>query len=640
MNVMQKRAGRMHRIGPEGRRSPTAKKRDIGFVHYQITREVVSEIKARVSIVDVVGRYVSLKKQGRTFKGLCPFHSEKTPSFQVDDTRRRFHCFGCGVGGDVIEFLMSIDHKDFMEAVIELAEQAGVTLPEKPSTPAQRRTRSEREAMFALNQKAASFFAARLLGARAQAARNYLKTRSIDSETANAFGIGYAPEGWTALVEYFRSEHLSFPLAQRVGLIKEGQRGWHDRFSHRLMFPIRDVNNRVIAFGARILGPGEPKYLNSPESPLFSKSNALYGLDLARQSIRQEDAVVVVEGYFDVIALHQAGIRHVVATCGTALTPGHVHLLRRYSKNIILIFDGDRAGLAAAEKSLGIFLEEGVWPSYVALPSDKDPDDTVREEGAEAFRARLARSIPLLEHVILSQTQLIQSPSDADRALEDLAPIFLLVRRLKPFQSDYYINFIAQHFDVSPSVVHESFRRVISQKKGNPPSAPFELPKPAPRGPARPHFPSQEAFLIQWLLLEPGEVLPAAVESNIVEWLTHPGLKDVMKRALAQYEEGSSLDVDRLIDESEDPSLKQGLSALCMEELMVDPSKRQEALAACIRGIKKRNIEVLLRQVQGQIAQLGQKGGAPSEEEIRLLKWKTELRHTMKALKKSGGSTG
>ncbi|MGQ9730975.1 MAG: DNA primase [Candidatus Zipacnadales bacterium] len=359
------------------------------------------EIRERIDLVDLISQYVELKPSGRNWKGLCPFHQEKTPSFNVNRETKLWRCFGCNVGGDVFSFIQRIENLDFYDALKFLADRVGVTLE---SSPRGRERRDERLQILQVNAVAQKWFQAQLqlqLGADAQA---YLASRGLDKETIVRFGIGYAPPGWDNLGRYLAKRGISPECAISAGLAKRSDQDTiYDVFRNRIIFPIRDVVGRVIAFGGRALDPADPaKYLNSPETPVFRKGRTFYGLDMARGAIREEGFVVVVEGYMDVLALAQYGIQHAVATLGTGLTEQHANLLARYTPEICLVFDNDAAGMEATLRSVRIFENCAASVKVAPLTQGKDPDEYVRMFGAKAFRELLSERIGLVEYRIKS----------------------------------------------------------------------------------------------------------------------------------------------------------------------------------------------------------------------------------------------
>ncbi|MFH1060389.1 MAG: DNA primase, partial [Pseudomonadota bacterium] len=368
-----------------------------------IPSDKIDEVRLKADIVEVVGRRMRLVQKGRDFWGLCPFHGDKDPSLKVDRARGTWHCFGCGEGGSVFNFVMKDQGLSFPEAVKELARLYGVDLPQPRLDPAARRQLEEKERLLHVLQLAGTFFSRELAAPSGSPAREYLlNNRGLDLETVKAFGLGFAPPQWEGLGRFLSAQGVAEELGVRAGLLvsRDKSTGSYDRFRSRVVFPIRDLMGRAISFGGRIIGPGEPKYLNGPESPLFHKSRTLYNLDQARPAMRQKNRVLVVEGYFDVITLAAHGFAETVAPLGTALTAEHVRALKSQAADIVLIMDGDSAGRRAAERALPIFLAEGVSPRVVLLPGGEDPDTYVRAQGAAALAEAVDRARPLMESVL------------------------------------------------------------------------------------------------------------------------------------------------------------------------------------------------------------------------------------------------
>jgi DNA primase len=355
----------------------------------------LEEIRQRVDIVEVISAYVALKRAGQNYKGLCPFHSEKTPSFNVLPTHGFYKCFGCDAKGDVFSFVAKIENISFVEAAEKLARRAGVEFRRRGDSP-ERAT--ERQHLFDINALAERFFREELR--RAPAIQQYLRERGLEPETWEEFALGYAPAGWERLLQHLKQQGVSLPDAEKAGLIIPGTRGLRDRFVDRVIFPIHDVEGRPIAFGGRALGDGQPKYLNSAETPTFIKGRTLYGLDRARKAIPAAGYVIAVEGYMDLIACHQAGLTHSVATLGTAMTPEHVQLLRRYANRLVLAYDGDSAGMTAAMRSAPMFVEAECEVRIMKLPAGTDPDSFLKERGAGAFLELVEAAAPVMEHAL------------------------------------------------------------------------------------------------------------------------------------------------------------------------------------------------------------------------------------------------
>ena len=424
----------------------------------------IEEVRSRADIVEIVGAHVRLRRAGRNFVGLCPFHNEKTPSFSVNAERGFFHCFGCNTGGSVFNFIMRVEGLTFPEAVRSLARKYGVTIPERDeSGPAA----GEREAMLQANQVAAEFFAHVLWNTTDGAlARDYLKARGITLDTGRAFMIGFAPSRPASLAKALEKRGLR-DAGVKVGLVRKDATDYYDMFRARVMFPIRDAQARVLAFGGRVLDARLPKYINSPESPLYSKTRTLYGLSEARQAITAQhssgkDRAILVEGYFDVIALWQAGFKEAVAGCGTALTVEQLRLLSRYTKNVIACFDGDEAGRKASMRALEIFLQAGLLGHGIFIPSGFDPDTFVRERGAAAF-AELADNAELLVDYFLREQKSEARGSIAERANAAARVSAMLKLVGDPFQFDLLARKAADLLGIGEQVLRKEARGTDSR---------------------------------------------------------------------------------------------------------------------------------------------------------------------------------
>jgi DNA primase len=419
----------------------------------------IEEIRGRADIVEIIGAHVRLRKAGRNWVGLCPFHNEKTPSFSVNAERGFFHCFGCGVGGSVFDFIMRVEALTFPEAVRSLAEKYGVALPETHDAgPA----RGEREAMLRANEVAAQFFE-HVLWKRpdAEHAREYLKSRALSAETIRAFRLGYAAAHPAMLATALERRGL-LDAGIRLGLVKQDSGERRDMFRARVMFPIRDAQGRVIAFGGRTLEDRQPKYLNSPESPLYSKTRTLYGLFEARAAIQAKDRVILVEGYFDVIAPWQAGFKEVVAGCGTALTVEQLRVLARYTKNVLACFDGDAAGRKASLRALEIFLQAGLLGRGIFIPSGFDPDTFIHERGAKAFEELIGGAELLIDYFLTEQAAGARGSVEG-RAQAAQRVTAILKQVGDAFQFDMLARKAADALGVNEAVLREQAGRTIQQ---------------------------------------------------------------------------------------------------------------------------------------------------------------------------------
>src|SRR5207302_2771692 len=386
-------------------------------------------VKQQADIVRVVGEYVRLKKSGANFTGLCPFHAEKSPSFAVHPTKQIYHCFGCGVGGDVFKFVMEMEKCAFPEAIRIVAEKCGIAVPRpKERSPEERKENQQRAVLVEMHREAQSYFVKQLEGTlEGKAARAYLEDRGLDKDTISRFGIGYAPSGGDLLLRHLKIKY-SEQLLVDSGLISRDESGrMFDRFRRRITFPIANESGKIVAFGCRALGDDQPKYLNSPETPIYSKSNVLYHLDRAKEALRRQDFAILVEGYMDAIAVARAGISNVVASCGTSLAEPQIKLLQRFTKRLIVNYDPDAAGQTATERSLSLLLEQDFEVRVLALPpvGDKkaDPDLFIREMGAEAYLKLVKEAPPYVDYLIARARQMDLTTGEGKlRAVNFLLP--------------------------------------------------------------------------------------------------------------------------------------------------------------------------------------------------------------------------
>ena len=417
-----------------------------------IGRDSVARVREAADILDVVGDHVRLKKRGRGWEGLCPFHEEKTPSFSVDPDKGLYYCFGCHQGGDVFKFVMQVEHLNFPEAVERLARRYGVKLPPRSPDTTKRREAGERQR--ALLEEAQRFFVGCLEDAEGSEARSELQRRGFPKESWREFGFGFAPDDWRRLLDHLKRRHPEGAVVESgLAIRPDSGTSPYDRFRNRLTFPIRSGDGALIAFGGRQLGDGEPKYLNSPESALFRKRSTLFCLDRARRSLAQAGRVLVVEGYFDCLSLHRVGVQNVVATLGTALTPDHARLLKRRlgpDGLALLCYDADAAGRRAAASGAGILLEAGVEVAMMVLPSGMDPDDLIRERGEEAFRGLLEQPMPLLEFLLADLP-----PDPAARRRSGLELATLVCSASDPAVRQNLIEELARQLYLRPREIEE-----------------------------------------------------------------------------------------------------------------------------------------------------------------------------------------
>ena len=460
------------------------------------SREVIDEVISRNDIVDVISGYVKLKKNGSSYTGLCPFHNEKSPSFSVSGQRQLYHCFGCGAGGNVITFVMEYENMTFLEAVKMLGERAGVALPQTSMSEEDRKERGIRDRLLEINKIAATYYYRQLRSENGKAGLDYLKKRELSDSTINSFGLGYATQSTGNLYKLLKDKGYDDDILKESGLFTY-ERGIHEKFWNRVIFPIMDINNKVIGFGGRVMGDAKPKYLNSPETRLFDKSRNLYGLNIARTS--RKPNMIICEGYMDVISLHQAGFTNAVASLGTALTAGHAALIKRYVNEVYLTYDSDEAGTKAALRAAPILREAGVTTRVIRMEPYKDPDEFIKNLGAEAFeeRIRKARNSFMFGLEMLEKGYDLNAPEGKTEFLREAA------RRLARFEEeierDNYIEAVAKTYHVGYEELKKLVVKVAVQSG-------MAAPATKPRQTIRQETPKEDGhirsqkILLTWLI--------------------------------------------------------------------------------------------------------------------------------------------
>jgi DNA primase len=592
-----------------------------GFQHLNLLRmaeagSFADRVKQQADIVRVVGEYVRLKKSGQNFSGLCPFHSEKTPSFAVHPVKQIYHCFGCGVGGDVFKFVMEMEKISFPEAIRAVAEKCGIAVPQaRERSPEERRENQQRTSLVEMHREAAAFFAQQLNGTpEGRAAKAYLLDRGLNSEATARFGIGFAPSGGDALLGVMKQKYPEKVL-EVSGLFSRDQSGRvYDRFRRRIMFPIANESGKIVAFGGRALGDDLPKYLNSPETPVYSKSNVLYHLDRAKESLRQRDFAVLVEGYMDAIAVALAGISNVVASCGTSLTEPQVKLLNRFTRRIIVNYDPDTAGQAATERSLSLLLEQGVEVRVLALPGGKDPDSFIRAEGAAAYTKLLNEAPPYVDYLISRAAKMdLTSAEGKLRAVNFLMPY---VQRIpdRILRSEWATR-IAQQLRIEEPVLRESMRKAANERRSEVKARPElvgRAGKPA------------ERRLVQMLI--EAEEFRSHLAQEIRAAELHRGLETerILESLMGACESGETLDAASLAMKLEDRD-RRLLFEIAFETGA--PATWEEA-ESCLAVLRRRRAEEELATVQKQIETQAAVAGS-SGELRRLLERKQELRRRL-----------
>ncbi len=558
-----------------------------------ITDEALERVRSATDIVELVSQHVSLKKSGANYLGLCPFHQEKTPSFTVSPGKQIFHCFGCGAGGDAVGFVMRQGNYSFPDAVRFLADRAGIELPERTVSRSAGAAREDWEKLIAANEEAAKFYQERLWNSPdGKKAAKYLEGRGMPEDAARGFEMGYAPASWDALLTHLKAQGHDSSIIEKAGLAikKADGAGTYDRFRDRLMFPIKDVKGRYIGFGGRALKNEElPKYLNSPETPLFKKGETLYGIDFAREEIRKRDYAVIVEGYMDAIACHRAGITNATATLGTALTPGHLRLLSRFSRNVLLVFDADEAGIKAAVRSLDVFLSSGskMAAKVALLPQGDDPDSLLVREGPDALKEAFKGREKLLEFVIKREASGVLDIDGKIKAVGALTGI--LARLDDAVERSHYVKMVSAELGVEESAVREELEKKINRgSKTGIYRSPAVNNKPA-------SMDKIEAGLLQAAIKDPEAALYAA------DNLTPDDFSDERLRKIADAlfktapaASGAEVSMPRLLDVLQDEDAKRAALELSVrEDFSEDPVEyARGAVMKLVEARYKRTVEL------------------------------------------------
>jgi DNA primase len=431
-------------------------------------RNFADEVRNQADIVRIISDYVALKKTGSSWKACCPFHNEKTPSFNVHAGKQVFKCFGCGVAGDVFGFIRQMERCTFPEAIKTVAEKCGIPIPQVEDSEDYKQAARERDDLLQLNEWAAQFFQEQLgMGAEGKRAEEYLDGRGISTDTRRLMRLGYAPQSWDALLTELKRRGAENALIEKSGLvtIRDNGIGYYDRFRGRVMFPISDAQGRVIAFGGRILGQGEPKYLNSPETPVYSKGRNLFGLNFAKDDIRKRDAAILVEGYLDFTIPFQSGVRNMIASLGTALTEQQVKLLARYTRRIVVNYDPDSAGISATKRSLEMLLAVGFKVNVLSLPDGMDPDEYVLKNGGDAYRDRLKKSVPYMDYIIEQSIKEhdMSRPGGKAETLNAILPYMHMVKN--KVERSEYAGLVADRLKIEDRVVLAELKRAVDGRQ-------------------------------------------------------------------------------------------------------------------------------------------------------------------------------
>lgn len=568
------------------------------------SEEQIEEVRSRSDIVSVIGRYVRLKRAGSGYTGLCPFHNEKTPSFHVNPARQMYKCFGCGVGGNVLTFVMEYENLTFPEAMEMLAQEAGIELPKQEMTAQQKQQESLRQTLLEINKKAARYYFALLKSPRGKPGYDYLTGRGLSDETILHFGLGYAGQGGGELYQYMKKEGYSDSVLKETGLFKMDERGAYDKFWNRVMFPIMDANNRVIGFGGRVMGDAKPKYLNSPETKIFDKSRNLFGLNYAKRGKRSN--MILCEGYMDVIALHQAGFTNAVASLGTAFTEQQANLIRRYTDEVLLTYDSDGAGIKAAMRAIPMLRRAGITGKVIHMEPYKDPDEFIKNLGAEEFEKRMeeAQNSFFFEIEVIKKNYSMSDPEQKTKFIHETARKLLVFE--DKIQRDNYLEAVAARYNIKT----EDLRQLVVRYGNQMPSGYQEVMeerlqeriRKGKKKETREGISYSYRLLLSWLIEEPKLFV------QIREWVKPEDFEEGLYRTVAKelYDQLDRGDLEpaRIIGHFEEVEDQNKVASMFQTSFgsKIENDEKKKAITDLILKIKEHSIE---RQA-GQITDLNE----------------------------------
>ncbi|TAH71183.1 MAG: DNA primase [Anaerolineaceae bacterium] len=587
--------------------------------------DTVEEVRIRSDIVSIIGSYIRLKKTGSNHMGLCPFHNEKTPSFSVSQSKQMYHCFGCGVGGNVYTFIMEYENYTFVEALKFLAERAGINLPEQEYSAREKRQYDLKNRLMDINKEAAKYYYYQLKSDRGQASREYLQGRGFDQETIKAFGIGFANRYSDDLYQYLKKLGYEDELLKQSGLVSFDEvRGGHDKFWDRIMFPIMDANNRVVGFGGRVMGDGMPKYLNSPETVIFDKSKILYGLNRARRS--RESYFLICEGYLDVMALHQAGFTNAVAALGTAFTDSHANLLKRYTKEVLLTFDSDGAGTAAALRAIPILRDAGISVKVINMEPYKDPDDFIKYLGAEEYKVRIdeARNSFFFEIDTLQKNYNMEDPEDKTKFFNEIAKKLLYFS--EQLERNFYLDAVAKTYNIDASLLYKLVNRLGARGYKNEPTKKLPYAQAQGKKNSDEGIVKIQKLLITWLTEEPlllDKLKPLLKIEDFADGI----YTDVAKLVFEEYDKAGEVIPAKIISCFQSIEEQSEAASLFNAELLgeIQEAERQKALYDTVYRLKEESLNrQSLKAIEENDTQLLQ----------NIIRQKADLKKTITAILK------
>ena len=555
--------------------------------------DIIEEVRQKNDIVDVVSQYVKLTRKGSSYFGLCPFHNEKTPSFSVTPGKQMYYCFGCGAGGNVFNFIMEYENYTFGEALKHLADRAGVELPQIEYSKEVREKAQERAELLEINKQAAQYFYYQLRTEKSAQGYQYLTGRGLSEETMRKFGLGYSDKFGGGLYQFLKSKGYGDDRLRESGLFNVDERhGMYDKFWNRVIFPIMDVNNRVIGFGGRVMGDGKPKYLNSPETKIFDKSRNLYGLNVARTT--RKKYLILCEGYMDVISMHQAGFTNAVASLGTALTSGHASLLKRYTQEVLLLYDSDEAGVRAALRAIPILREAGVNSRVVNLRPYKDPDEFIKNLGAEAFEERLEQaSDSFMFRVSIAESEFpMEEPQGQNRFFERCAEMLLELK--DELERNLYIEAIVKKYRGQYGISVEDLRKRVNTLalKGTPAERriqPKKSQEGAPKKKKDSASDQAQKLMLTWIVTYP-KIFDKVAQYLTPEDFVVPLYREVARMLFSQREEGE-VNPARLLNSFTDSEEQREVASLFNATIHLEtPKEQDQAFADTLLRIKTESL--------------------------------------------------
>jgi len=593
----------------------------------RISQEKIEEIRNSIDIVDLINSFVSLKKRGKNFVGLCPFHTEKTPSFTVSPEKQMYYCFGCGKGGNAFTFLMEYEKISFTEAVRSLAERAGISIPTYSSEDED--LVSEQEELYNLCKEVGLFYYKSLTETpEGKLALEYFHHRGFTDETIRKFGLGYSPNSWDALINFAKDRKYSIHLLEKAGLVRKRDDGtYHDYFRGRAMFPIFSTTGRVLGFGARKLYENDPlgKYINSPETLIYNKSKILYGIYQSKEEIRDKDFAILVEGYADLISVYQAGIKNVVASSGTALTQEQIQLLSRYTKNITIMYDADSAGSKAALRGVDLVLENDLDVRVAVLPTGEDPDSFVRKNGVSAFQKLLEQSVSFIDFIASSYEKEGMLSTPEGQAQTVRAIVQTIAKMKDELKRNFYIKQVAEKYRLYESTLYRELDKMIGENKRfhrsqmEQESEIIQFEGEEKASSATIDIPAIERDLIHVLLEGNSQIVKLFADAISPDDLIHPDTKKLYMQIIQSYEEGIPIEPSALIDTIEDPKQRKILAEVVLSKYQLSRGWNESGIEVeqadpltiaqdVLNMLKRRTLDRMIEENQKKLREASSKG--------------------------------